>query len=408
MAKANTHMTHLENLVIYGGVSGTRQAIFALRGMRDMLKGTAKKSYNTTIKIDGSPAVFAGWHPETNRFFVAKKGLFNKNPQFFHTEAEIDAEITGDLAVKMKAALVNLRNGSIPKGEIWQGDIMYTSDSLGKDTIDGETYVTFHPNTIVYAVPIKSELGKKILKSNIGIAFHTRYTGNDLASLQAHFGISDKLIKKAEHSGLWCMSTNVDNLSGTVTLTKDEMKVVDAGISKAGKIFSSIAGSTIRAVESNPKLAQTIEQYDNKFIRDGVKAVKPAKFVDGLIKFIEDKYTKEIDKLKTEKGKSRKRAAMEEFLSFFSDDNKKNLIKMIELMQQIATVKLIIINKLSKLNSMSTFLKTKDGYKVTGQEGFVAIDTLSGDGVKLVDRLGFSYANFSPEIIKGWDSASRG
>ena len=33
----NTHMTHIEDRVIYGGVNGTREAIFALRDLRDML-----------------------------------------------------------------------------------------------------------------------------------------------------------------------------------------------------------------------------------------------------------------------------------------------------------------------------------------------------------------------------------
>ena len=40
----NTHMTHIEDRVIYGGVDGTRQAIFALRDLRDMLGGQKKQS----------------------------------------------------------------------------------------------------------------------------------------------------------------------------------------------------------------------------------------------------------------------------------------------------------------------------------------------------------------------------
>ena len=35
----NTHMTHIEDKVLYGGVDGTRQAILALRSLRDMLGG---------------------------------------------------------------------------------------------------------------------------------------------------------------------------------------------------------------------------------------------------------------------------------------------------------------------------------------------------------------------------------
>ena len=51
---------------------------------------------------------------------------------------------------------------------------------------------------------------------------------------------------------------------------------------------------------------------------------------------------------------------------------------------------------------MNTFVLTRNGFKVTGQEGFVAIDD-KGGAVKLVDRLEFSYNNFSPDTIKGWE-----
>jgi len=57
----NTHMTHIEDQVIYGGVNGTRQAINALRELRDMLQG--KTSGDLSVKWDGAPAIFAGIDP---------------------------------------------------------------------------------------------------------------------------------------------------------------------------------------------------------------------------------------------------------------------------------------------------------------------------------------------------------
>jgi hypothetical protein len=70
----------------------------------------------------------------------------------------------------------------------------------------------------------------------------------------------------------------------------------------------------------------------------------------------------------------------------------------------VTDAKLIIINKLETLSNIDTFIKTKSGFKVTGSEGFVAIDRTEGGAVKLVDRLEFSTNNFSPDIIKGWDN----
>jgi hypothetical protein len=80
---------------------------------------------------------------------------------------------------------------------------------------------------------------------------------------------------------------------------------------------------------------------------------------------------------------------------------------MFEMQRLMVLVKLKLINSLDKLKTIDTFVQTVDGYQVTGEEGYVVIDTLGGDAVKLVDRMEFSYNNFSSDILKGWDSARR-
>jgi len=75
---------------------------------------------------------------------------------------------------------------------------------------------------------------------------------------------------------------------------------------------------------------------------------------------------------------------------------------MFELYNLIIDAKHMIIRKLDKAKSIGTLLKTADGYQVTEQEGFVAIDKMGKNAVKLVDRLQFSHANFSDKYIKGW------
>ena len=80
---------------------------------------------------------------------------------------------------------------------------------------------------------------------------------------------------------------------------------------------------------------------------------------------------------------------------------------MFKLQKAIVLAKLKLINKLDSIKKIDTFVKTSNGYKVTGQEGFVAIDQLGGDAVKLVDRMEFSYNNFSPDVLKGWDKPKR-
>ena len=94
-------------------------------------------------------------------------------------------------------------------------------------------------------------------------------------------------------------------------------------------------------------------------------------------------------------------------MAFFDKKNTASLIAMFDLQKNIVQAKLILINKLNSISSIDTFVKTRKGYQTTGQEGYVAIDQLGGDAVKLVDRMEFSYNNFSPDILKGWDQPSR-
>ena len=99
----NTHMTHIEDKVLYGGVQGTREAILALRSLRDTLGGVHAGS--VSVKWDGAPSIFAGEDPRDGRFFVAKKGIFNKSPKVYKTNADIDDDTSGDLNAKLKQAL---------------------------------------------------------------------------------------------------------------------------------------------------------------------------------------------------------------------------------------------------------------------------------------------------------------
>tara|TARA_Y100000004_G_scaffold70382_1_gene79090 strand:- start:4330 stop:5556 length:1227 start_codon:yes stop_codon:yes gene_type:complete len=394
----NVHMTHIEDRVIYGGVKGAREAIFALRGLRDMLASGSAGRTNVTVKWDGAPAVFAGTDPRDGKFFVAKKGIFNKDPKVYKSYEDIDADTSGDLAKKLKAAFDELQKINI-KGVV-QGDLMFTKGDLKKTNIDGKRYITFQPNTIVYAVPADSELGKQIARAKVGIIFHTSYTGKSFETMKASYNVDVKSLKN--NSSIWFDDAGVKNLSGTATLTAGETKEVTAAISEAGKIFQKISGSTLRELDANPDLASKIETFNNTIVRTGKRIGNTTKHVDDLLAWFDSRYTKELEKRSTDRGKETVLQKRSETLKFFSPENKKNLILMFDLMNAIVDAKLLIISKLDDLKQMNTFVLTRNGFKVTGQEGFVAIDD-KGGAVKLVDRLEFSYNNFSPDTIKGWE-----
>ena len=392
----NTHMTHIEDKVLYGGVKGTREAINALRELRDMLAG--KTDAKLSVKWDGAPAIFCGQDPSDGVFFVAKKGIFNANPKVYKTDAEIDADTSGELAKKLKEALKYLPDLGI-KGVI-QGDFLFSKEDVTKkETIDGQDYTTFHPNTIIYAVPY--DQAKSVRDAKIGIVWHTTYTGTDFASMRASYGVDVSKFKKTKN--VWSQDAMLRNV-GEATLNAKETEEVNKHLTTCGKLFNKISGSTLRELEGNQILAQHIEQYNNTFVREGQLLPPSQSHVNGLIKWIDKKYKGEMDKRKTEKGKKTQQDKLDAIMTFFSVRNKKSLINMFDLQKSIVLAKLKLINKLNSIEKTDAFVQTKKGYKVrTGAEGFVAIDKLGGDAVKLVDRMEFSYNNFSPDVLKGWD-----
>jgi len=396
----NTHMTHIEDKVLYGGVKGTRDAIMALRSLRDMLGGV--HDGNVSVKWDGAPAIFAGIDPNDKRFFVAKKGIFNKSPKIYKSDADIDADASGDLAIKLKLALRYLPELGI-KGVI-QGDFLFGPGDVKKSKIKGKEYLTFHPNTIVYAVPAGTDMAREVATKKIGIVWHTSYSGKSFETMKQNFGVDITKFKKSKN--VWSQDAMLRDMT-QYSMSKKDTEEVNKLLSQAGVIFNQISGSTLRELERNKTLAQTIETYNNTFVRKGEVIQDTTRHVAGLIRYIQQKYQKEIDKRSTEKGKSAQQAKLNEVLKFFSAQNKKSLKSMFDLQKYIVLAKMKLINILNKLNSVQTFLKTKRGYRTTGQEGYVAIDKLGGDAVKIVDRMEFSFANFSPTILKGWDKPGR-
>ena len=397
----NTHMTHIEDKVLYGGVNGTRQAIMALRSLRDMLGG--EHAGKVSVKWDGAPAIFAGIDPRDGKFFVAKKGIFNKSPKVYKSDAEVDADTSGDLSDKLKAALQLLPSLGI-KGVI-QGDFLFGPGDIKKKKIKGKPYVTFHPNTIVYAAPAGTDMAKQIQKAKIGIVWHTTYKGKTFESMKASYGVDTSKFKKS--SSVWSQDAMLRDATKAV-MSKKDTEEVNALLSQAGKLFNSISGNTLRELERNQNLAQQIETFNNTYVRKGQIVGNTKVHADKLIRYINDKFQKEIDKRKTDKGKAGQKAARDALLVFFSKKNKANLVKMFELQKVIVLAKLKLINSLNKLKKIDTFVQTKQNvFMTTGEEGYVAIDTLGGDAVKIVDRMEFSYNNFSPDILKGWDKPGK-
>ena len=397
----NLHLEHIEDEILNFGVDGGRAAINFVRSLRDMLAGASRSSVNMTVKWDGAPAIFAGIDPEDGRFFVAKKSVFNVNPKLYKSNAEIDADVSGNLNSKFKTALAEFSKLGI-KG-VLQGDLMFTDD-VSTQTIDGKSYLTFQPNTIVYAVDVNSELGKQIKNAKIGVVWHTTYTGNALQDMKASFGANIKGLQKP--STVWMDDATYKDVSGSATMTAAETEKVTASLSSAGSVFRTINSTllknflNIQNSFTGDLSGASLKTYNNSMVRKGQKITNPKSHAKGYIAWVEGVYQKRIDKLKTPATKK------------VAEDNKKetvrelkkhtaNLTNIITFQNHIVDAKMGIVSKLNTVKSIGTFIKTANGFKAVNPEGYVAIDRVSGNAVKLVDRMEFSFNNFT--AIKSWD-----
>ena len=390
----NLHLEHLEDEVLNNGINGTRAAINFLQSLRDMLAGNAKSSVNVTVKWDGAPAIFAGINPENKKFFVGTKGVFNATPKVNYTDADIDANHSAPgLNSKLKVALKYLPKLGIK--DVLQGDMMFTQDDLSTETIDGKSYLTFQPNTIVYAVP--EESSDKIKKAKMGIVWHTTYSGDTLQSMRASFGANIKGLTKT--NDVWFTDADYKDTSGTINFNKAETSTITSVLSQAGKTFSKFNSQFTKQLMSRQDVVILIKTFNNVKVREGQKISNTSKHSQELIKYVDVKFQKNIDSVKTPKAKQAKQKTKDEVIRFLSS-HKKDLQTIFDMQNLLTDAKNMIIRKLEKAKGvMDTFIRTDNGYRVTAPEGFVAIDQM-GDAVKLVDRLEFSQANFT--AAKNW------
>ena len=402
MPSPNVHLEHIEDEIFNSGIDGGRASINFIRSLRDMLVSGSKRSVNVTVKWDGAPAIFCGNDPETGKFFVAKKSLFNKTPKFYTSIAEIDADLDGQLADKFKACYNNLKNIGIKN--ILQGDLMFTKGDLEKQDINGESYETFQPNTIMYAVPSASKLASTMRAAQVGIVFHTTYTGDSLMNLKATFGANIKGLKKT--SKVWMDDAEYNDVSGTATFTQKDSAEITRLMSRTGKVFQKIKAPQLKKfldMQNKIDAGLTYKTYHNSKVREGTNFLRLnyKKHADEYLKFVEDKMDTQIGKLKSDSAKKTKQKNKNILLT----EVRKNLLllkTLVEFQALINYAKIKILTKVNKASQMTAmFVKKGNGFDVVAPEGFVAIDNNLGGAVKLVDRMEFSLNNFT--VQKDWD-----
>ena len=397
----NTHLEHLEDEIINNGTKGAKTSIEFLKSIKKMLQG-GKGGSTVSVKWDGAPAVFCGINPENGKFFVGTKSIFNATPKINYTNADIKRNHGGALADKLKVALQYLPKLGI-KG-VLQGDLLFTSGDKKTAVVDGKKSITFTPNTITYAVPVVSSgfLGfganiyKEINNAKIGIVFHTSYSGKTMAGLNASFGASVKGLKKNKNvffdDANYKQSEDPRFSSAEETAFDNIIRMAEGSAYKAGAFIDKI-----KKDKGPLSLGIQLKTFFNTYIRQGTKIEGTKRLANNFEVYFRDRLKKEIDSKKTQATKQKYEEILEVGMKILRP-NREGLYFAIATYITMQSAKAVLLRKLNTIQSIGSFLRTKNGYKVTSPEGYVAI---KGSGaVKLVDRLEFSRANFN--MAKDW------
>jgi hypothetical protein len=392
------HLEHLEDEMLNYGVEGCMAAVSFLKELKKML-GQQDSSGFMQTKWDGAPSVICGTDPATGMFFVGTKSVFAKTqPKLCFVDEQIDEWYEGDLATKLKYALKYFAMLGI--NGVIQGDLLFTDDTIKRETINGEQLYTFRPNTITYGIPTDHDIGKKAGRAKIGVVFHTHYVGDDLPTMQARAGAPVRSYIKISEVLVVENDTPMDR----VGFSKTEMTKFNNYITKiermckiCGDFLDELVGATGTTGDAKFHIASYLKQFFNNEIKNARSIANVDESLYDLANFYHDKMSKELAKIKTPANLVKKRNLVYESENYLVN-NVYKFKAMLALYKELQAVKQMVIDKLDHLEEFRTFVQTEKGYKVTTPEGYV----LHKDGsmIKFVNRLEFAYNNFT--LQKQW------
>ena len=402
----NTHLDHAEELVFMQGTEGIKRVVGTFTKLLNTLDGDGGGDAITT-KWDGSPAVFAGTDPEDGKFFVGTKGVFaqkaklNKSPEDIETNhpdtTKNDEPVSkAGLRSKLNTSLEHLKNLGIEG--VLQGDLLFTKGDLKQVTVEGKPHLAFKPNTITYVVPADSRTAKEMQAADIGIVFHTSYSGNSMDEMKATFGFDASKLRPSKN--VWFTDARIKDVSGQVQLSKENSAKIRSAIKELSSM--SVDANTFKALNQKIggiELVNAIKAHANAPIRSGQALEQDAdKFAQEFLVALEQKFDDAVAKLKTgPEGKAgQAKLAAKSQVSDIINNNKKQIADMYKAYLKTEAVKMMFQKKMKNIKAIDSFIEQPDGsLKVTDPEGFVIVDHI-GRAMKIVDRLEFSAANFAP------------
>lgn len=403
-----THLSHLEDFIIEKGLDGVPLYINAVEEAMDLdLK--KQGDVKLQVKIDGAPAIYMGVDPDDGKFFVATKSINNKVPKLTKSLDDIPEQYESKgLQEKMTWAFKTLSKLNFDKNKIYQGDVIFTYPDKKQETIDGNKFLTFTPNTITYAVPVdpKSQNYRKIDKAKFGVVFHTKYNftkeDNKFKMSQDSLDFKD-LVNQSESMADLYIGENIVEGTDLDIKFQNEAKIKNNNkeilkLTKAAKkdIYKDMAAIKNFLPRLRVFVNSQLRKSDGGIFKDAMEG-KPfnyKKFFSEMKAVFTDWWDKQIGKLKSEKGRKNKSDVRDEWLDFINS-NMDDLVDFFKIYYLMIYGKTLlykdmrsIIDKLGK-----SYVRNQDGsFTPMDGEGIVLVG--KKNTTKLIDRLQFSKLNF--------------
>ena len=247
--------------------------------------------------------------------------------------------------------------------------------------------------------------GKTVFYSGLTVAvtlgsmvvFHTSYTGKTISDMKASFNVD--IGKLSTTKDVWFRDASFVDASGTATFTEEETKEITRVLSQAGSLFQQINPLALNRISASETILMQIKTFNNSKVREGQAIKNTTAHTNELIKTIETKLNQSVLEAKLEKTKKERIAKKNEIMRFYRS-NASELKKIFDLQNLLVDAKLMIVRKLESIRDVGTFIRTDNGFRITAPEGFVAVDRIKGNAMKLIDRLEFAHANFN--AAKNW------
>ena len=214
---------------VFSGIGAARDAV-------DSMYYVIENPETLTIKWDGFPALIFGYN-DKGQFTVSDKYMFDKGPEYFGTSPKFwqqyDAS-RGKSRPDLYAKLNSIWNGlkaavGNSKGFFW-GDLMW-ADKLANQ----QGKFVFKPNTVQYAIPVNSELGKTIAGTNGGVAVHQYYT--DAQATPSPW--NSQGLKSNREVAILTPNMGIDF---ALTIPKSEASTVNSALAQNNKLDEFLGG----------------------------------------------------------------------------------------------------------------------------------------------------------------------